>query len=504
MARKKVITEDVHKAAIPYSESSTDAIMEKIPRFQMGELGYTGLNIFDGVSKEELKKELQWPDCIKTFKQMSYHSAIAAPLTLYENIIGKSEFKFIAPEKATEEELKQTKILQEMLSDLDQPFQEVIREVLTMNVYGFSVHEKVFRKRLKANGSMYDDGLIGLKKIAYRNQDSIEKFIFSDDGNEVIGVKQNLTQVYDNYNRYSNRTENEVVLPRSKFMLFVCGRDKGSPFGISLLRDAYLSWRYLAAIEELESILVSKDLSGVPILRIPAQYMSSDASPEQKALYETFKNIIRNIQNNQQSGLILPSAVDPETRTKLFEFELLSMDGKRGFDTTKIKEYYRNAIYTTLFADILIMGQGSTGSFALGQVKNSLTGSMAEAMLRRIVDEFNNDLVRQIYELNGWNPARRCKLDFDGLETVDLESFSKSIQRAASVGFLPKTVSVVNRILESVGIDKIDNDITQEELSQLLSDNTSRASDGMATAGDGTSTDGKNIESNDNNSENVG
>ena len=232
--------------------------------------------------------------------------------------------------------------------------------------------------------------------------------------------------------------------------------------------------------------------------------MAPDASPEQKALYETFKNIIRNIHNNQQSGLILPSAVDPETRAKLFDFELLNLDGKRGFDTTKIKEYYKNAIYTSMFADILIMGQGSTGSFALGQVKNSLTGSMAEAMLRRIVDEFNNDLVRQIYELNGWNPARRCKLDFDNLETTDLESFSKAIQRAASVGFLPKTVGVVNRILESVGIDKLDDDMTPEELAGMLSDNTSRASEGLSTPFEGTRTQLGNGNDNDSNLENVG
>lgn len=264
MARSKQVT----KAGLAYNEgdmSQVSAVMDKPERFRMSEMGYAGLNVFNGVTKDEIKRELQWPTCIKTYKQMSYHSSIAAPLTLYENIIGKSDFKFVAPEKATEEELNQTRIMQEMLSDLDQPFSEVIREILTMNVYGFSVHEKVFRKRLKSNGSLYNDGLIGLKKIAYRNQDSIEKFIFSDTGNEIIGVKQNLTQVLDHYNRYSKRTEKEVILPRSKFMLFVSGRDKGSPFGISLLRDAYLSWRYLTAIEELESLLISKDLSGVPV-----------------------------------------------------------------------------------------------------------------------------------------------------------------------------------------------------------------------------------------------
>ena len=66
-----------------------------------------------------------------------------------------------------------------------------------------------------------------------------------------------------------------------------------------------------------------------------------------------------NLQMNQQSAMILPNAFDPETRQPLFSLELLSVDGKKGFDTTKVKEYYKNLILTSLFADILIMGQST-------------------------------------------------------------------------------------------------------------------------------------------------
>ena len=358
MATRKTKQEVVQKA-------SDDAPV----RFRLGEAGYLGLNIFNGISRDELKKELTWPKSIKTFKQMSYHSAITSPLTLFENIISRVTFRFIAPPNATEQEVEQTAIMNSMLNDMEQPFSDFINDALSSNVYGFSVHEKVYRRRTKESGSKYDDNLIGWRKLPIRNQETIEKFIFSEDGNEIVGVKQNLTLISDNYNRYSNRTSREVILPVSKVLIFRAGRHRGDPYGKSMLRDSYLAWRYLTALEEIEAQGVQKDLNGLPTLYIPPQYMSPDASPEQKAVYEYYKNAIRNIQVNQQAGLILPQAYDPETRQPLFKFELVSTDGKKNYDINKIKEYYKNLIFTSMMADILIMGQSNTGSFALASVK---------------------------------------------------------------------------------------------------------------------------------------
>jgi hypothetical protein len=472
-------------------------------RFRLGEAGYLGLNIFDGISRDELKKELTWPNSIKTFKQMSYHSAITSPLTLFENIISRVTFRFIAPPNATEQEVEQTAIMNSMLDDMEQPFSDFINDALSSNVYGFSVHEKVYRRRTKESGSKYDDNLIGWRKLPIRNQETIEKFIFSEDGNEIVGVKQNLALISDNYNRYSNRANREVVLPASKVIIFRAGRHRGDPYGKSMLRDSYLAWRYLTALEEIEAQGVQKDLNGLPTLYLPPQYMSPDASPEQKAVYEYYKNAIRNIQVNQQAGLILPQAYDPETRQPLFKFELVSTDGKKNYDINKIKEYYKNLIFTSMMADILIMGQSNTGSFALASVKGSMTAQAADAMLRNIMKVVNNDLVRQTYELNGWDTSRMATLDYEGLEEVDVDVLSRAFQRTASVGLVPKTPDVINRVLDMVGVNRLPNDITQEELEEILTDMTSRAGDGFTTPFEGTRTNPGSGDDNANNLENA-
>ena len=470
-ARKKAI----EKAVSP---------LDQPERFRLSEMGSLGLRTFSGVTQDELKAELNWPRSINTFRDMSYHSAVNAPLTLFENIISKATWTYKPPADATEEEKEQAKIINQMMQDMEQPWSEFIRDVLSSNVFGFSVHEKVFRKRYKANGSLYDDGIIGWKKLPIRVQESISKFIFSEDGNEIIGVQQNLSAINDIYNRFSKRS-NLINIPRSKFILFRTGKHRGDPFGKSPLRDAYLAWRFLTALEELEATGVAKDLNGLPVLMLPAQYLAADAPPEVQAIRQYYEGVMRNLQMNEQSAVILPQVIDPESKQPMFKLDLLSVDGKKNFDISKIKEYYKTLIFVSLFADILIQGTTSTGSFALGTIKNSLSGAYAERLISSIAEVLQNDLIKMTYQLNGWDESRMGKFDFDGIEPADLDTFSSAIMRMGASGYVPKTLEVINAVLSNLGIDALPEDTVLED---ILPESKSRSGDGAAAGtGNGTS-----------------
>ena len=470
-ARKKAI----EKAVSP---------LDQPERFRLGEMGSLGLRTFSGVTQDELKAELNWPRSINTFRDMSYHSAVNAPLTLFENIISKATWTYKPPADATEEEKEQAKIINQMMQDMEQPWSEFIRDVLSSNVFGFSVHEKVFRKRYKANGSLYDDGIIGWKKLPIRVQESISKFIFSEDGNEIIGVQQNLSAINDIYNRFSSRG-NLINIPRSKFLLFRTGKHRGDPFGKSPLRDAYLAWRFLTALEELEATGVAKDLNGLPVLMLPAQYLAADAPPEVQAIRQYYEGVMRNLQMNEQSAVILPQVIDPESKQPMFKLDLLSVDGKKNFDISKIKEYYKTLIFVSLFADILIQGTTSTGSFALGTIKNSLSGAYAERLISSIAEVLQNDLIKMTYQLNGWDESRMGMFDFDGIEPADLDTFSSAIMRMGASGYVPKTLEVINAVLSNLGIDPLPEDTVLED---ILPESKSRSGDGAAAGtGNGTS-----------------
>jgi hypothetical protein len=484
------------------SKVNKASVTEDVSRFRLGELGYSGLKITSGVAQEEIKKELNFPNSIITYKQMSYHSVIAAALALYEIMCSKVEWKVVEPLNATEEEKRRTEIIKECMHDMEHSWLEFMQEVVSAKTYGFAVHEKVYRRRLKANGSKYDDGLIGWKKLAPRSQDTIDKFLFDKDGRELIGVKQNLSLVQDGYARFSTLTNGkEITIPRTKFMLFRTGKHRGNPFGRSALRDCYFSWKFLTQIEEIEASGVARDLQGMPILRIPASYMTSDATEQQKQIFAYYQNAMRNIQNNQQASVILPSEVDPDTKTPLFELDLLGTEGKKNFNTESIINYHKNNILTALFADILIMGQNTTGSYALGNLKANLMGVAVEAFLREVQEVINNDLIRQTYELNGWDTTRTCRVIYDDFQEENLEEFSKLIQRVASVGLIERDRAVLNKIRDAIGVEQYPADMPVQD--ELLTGNTSRSGDGMATAGEGTSNSPSGEDTSSNNLENA-
>ena len=82
---------------------------------------------------------------------------------------------------------------------------------------------------------------------------------------------------------------------------------------------------------------------------MPGQYLSADAPPEVQLIRQYYENALRNLQMNQQSAMILPQMYDPESKQAMFKLELLSVDGKKGFDISKIKDYYKNLIFISLF-----------------------------------------------------------------------------------------------------------------------------------------------------------
>lgn len=189
---------------------------------------------------------------------------------------------------------------------------------------------------------------------------------------------------------------------------------------------------------------------------------------------------------NSQSAMILPNAYDPETKQPLFKLDLLSVNSKKSYNISEIKEYYKNLIFTSLSSDILIMGQSSTGSFALGAIKNSLAASHAQNLLSVITEVLNYDLIRQTYELNGWETSRAGKLDFDNLQEVDLETISKGFQRLGSVNLLEVDRDVLNQVRTALNIDPLPEDAPVRY--ELMQGYTSRAGDGMAKgSGNGTS-----------------
>jgi hypothetical protein len=438
------------------------------PRVKFGDVGIVGLRQVGGRIMEEARHELRFPTANRTFKIMAQDATIASALSLFEMMCSRVDWVVDTGVNPSPEMLERAQFLKECMGDMDHSWRSFIQEVTSAFTYGFCINEKVYRRRTWAAGSKYNDNKVGIKKLPVRSQDTVYRWLFSDDGRTLEGVQQSLSYLQGGGQRYVNLAEQNgsgvIDIPRKKFMLFRVDARRGNPEGNSPLRAAYHAWKYRTMIEEQEAIGVTRDMNGMPTLYLPPRYMSEDASPAEKAIYEYYKNVIRNIQMNEQSGLILPQAFDPESRQPMFKFELTSTMGGKMYDTDAIIKRWDNKILMVLFADMLKMGQDQVGSYSLAGAKTNIMAMAIEARLQEMQDVLNDELVKQLFALNGVPPdADLPKLVYGDLDEVDLDEFSKAIQRIGSVGGIERDREVMNKIREALGVNPRPDDEPVEE-----------------------------------------
>lgn len=202
-------------------------------RLRMGEVGQTGLITLGGqVQLETDRWELQWPYCINTFSKMKNNAVIAPALHLVEMQISRVGWKVKTKRKASPEAKKRAKYLEEVLHDMDNSLFSTIREAASFNTYGFSILEIVLRPRRKRYGSKYDDGLVGVAKLAPRAQETIEKWNYDSSYRELQSIEQRTYKNYDNNSSILSYDANDTkTIPRYKFLLFRNATRKDSPLG---------------------------------------------------------------------------------------------------------------------------------------------------------------------------------------------------------------------------------------------------------------------------------
>lgn len=457
-------------------------------RMKMSEVGWTGLREFDGIILEEMRKDLQWPRANRTYQEMGEDATIASALSLFSMMISRVNWKVVPPSDPTEDDLKKVKFLQQCMDDMEHSWFSFIKEVTSMFTYGYAIQEKVYRRRRPSTGSRYDDGLVGIAKLATRSQTTVYRWLFSDDGRELLGVVQDTSFLVDGY-RLANSSHygGQIDIDRKKFLLFRTDVSRDNPQGRSPLSKVYKAWRYRKQIEESEAVGITRGLGGIPKFELPADYLKEDSTADQKATVEAFKNIGRNLQNNEQACIILPKFYDDQNNS-LFDFELIGPPNASQYDTDKAIIRWDNKILQALFADILQMGNSKGGSFNLADSKSSIVHMAVENYLKEIQDPLNTDLIPQLFALNGWSLDRLPKFEYDQIKEEDLDVLSKYLQRAASVGLVSITPENINQVAEWVGLPtRHDSEMSLDDLKAQLTGNTSGAGEGLSTAGPGTS-----------------
>ncbi|SCM71547.1 conserved hypothetical protein [uncultured Pleomorphomonas sp.] len=397
-------------------------------RFDPSTIGSTGLRQTGGYLHEEFLRDLRGEKGMRKYREMTDNDyVIGAMLFAIQTLIAGVEWTMQAVDETTEAEDAAT-FAEEVLGDMKTPWPSALSEICTMFPFGYAPMEVTWKKRTDAPNdiglpsSKYTDGKIGVDAISLRAQETVIRWDIDDIDGTIRGFWQ----------QPINRPM--AYIPISKCLLFRTSAVKNNPEGRSILRNAYRSWYFKTRMEEIEAIGVERDLAGLPMMRIPAQLMAEDATPQDKAVFKAYQKLVTNVRRDQQEGIILPSSKDKEGNY-LFDFELLTTGGSRAFDTNKVLTRYDRAIATSVLADFIFLGQQAVGSFALSSDKTALFGAAIQSFLENVIAaQINTELLPRLWFLNALPPELMPVWTPGAIEEASLAEVAQLISSMTGAG----------------------------------------------------------------------
>lgn len=414
-------------------------------------LGVSGKNTYTGdIRADEYQPELRGKRAIQKYREMRDGNAIVGSIMYAVEQTLRDVKITVKPANDTSVAKQEAEFLQSVLDDMDHSLDDHVSESLSYLTYGFSWFEVIYKRRegdfrSPKKNSKYEDGRIGIKKIAIRAPWTVESFEVDQKTGEILGMIQE-----------SAWGKTPTMIPVEKSVYYRTTSLNNDPSGRSVLRNAYTSYQYLNKIQSYEAIAIERELHGVPVGRMPAEYMSSDASDDQANLRGQFERILRDLKNNEQGYALLPSDlyVDSDgkpTSQRLMDIELITANGSRSIDIDPIVKRYQHDIARSLMAEFLMLGS-SSGSYALSKTKTDLFLRSLESYINTIVDVLNKQLVERLWQLNGLPWDTMPKLVAGDVAAHDLAAVSSLIRNMNNADVLlyqhPETIADIMSIAE--------------------------------------------------------
>ncbi|CDH46956.1 phage portal protein family protein [Candidatus Contendibacter odensensis] len=390
------------------------------------QVGDSGLRRSGGYISEEFLPELRGSLAVRQYRQMADNDAtIGAILFAIEMLCRQVTWDMQPVDDSSGADDGAEFAEQVLFDDMEMPWDSFISEVLSMLVYGYAPFETVWKLRKGDSKdpryrSRFSDGKVGLRALSIRAQESVRRWHFAEDGT-VIGLWQ------------QPETGTEIYIPAEKLLLFRTRSRKNNPEGVSLLRNAWRSWKLKTRIEEIEGIGIERDLAGLPVVRIPGQFMSSYATDQEKAAVRHYEDLVQNIKRDRQEGVVLPGDKD-EQGNYLYDLTLLTAGSSRAFDTGTVIDRYEHRMASSVLADFIFLGQQATGSFALSSDKTALFATALGTILKQIEEPINRFLLPQLWKLNGMKPETMPTLSHGDIEKPDLAQLGEFIRALSGSG----------------------------------------------------------------------
>ena len=434
------------------------------------ELGYSGSNTrFGQIRADEFQNELKGKQGIRKYREMRDNDAtIGAVMYATEQIL-RDVPRIVEPsDKKNEKAVEMAKWLETVFDDMEHSLDDHISEALSSLTFGFAVFEPVYKIRGgpkfvdPKRKSKHSDGHYGIRKLASRAQWTIDSFKVDEKTGEILGVNQERSALTSNF------------IPKNKLVHYRTTTTNNDPSGRSILRNAFKSYVYLNTMQVTEGIAVERELNGIPIIRIPSDYLADDATEDQIAIRKMAERIGRDLKFNEQGSIVLPSDVwvveDKATTHRLVDVELIASNGNRNIAIDPIIRRYQHDIARSVMAEFLMLGSSTTGSYALSKSKTDIFLRSVESYINTIYDVLNEQIVKPLWELNGFDIELMPTLKAGDVAPHDLDALGSYLRNINGADIdITNQPDIVEALMNNAELP-FDRELYDEKLQQVQAD----------------------------------
>ena len=431
------------------------------------ELGYSGANTrFGQIRADEFQNELKGKQGIRKYREMRDNDAtIGAVMYATEQIL-RDVPRIVEPaDKKNEKAVEMAKWLETVFDDMEHSLDDHISEALSSLTFGFAVFEPVYKIRGgpkfvdPKRKSKHSDGHYGIRKLASRAQWTIDSFKVDEKTGEILGVNQERSALTSNF------------IPKNKLVHYRTTTTNNDPSGRSILRNAFKSYVYLNTMQVTEGIAVERELNGIPIIRIPSDYLADDATEDQIAIRKMAERIGRDLKFNEQGSIVLPSDVwvveDKATTHRLVDVELIASNGNRNIAIDPIIRRYQHDIARSVMAEFLMLGSSTTGSYALSKSKTDIFLRSVESYINTIYDVLNEQVVKPLWEINGFDVELMPTLKAGDVAPHDLDALGSYLRNMNGADInLTEQVDIIDALLANAELPLLDRELYQKGLEE--------------------------------------
>lgn len=370
------------------------------------------------------KTDLSVNNAFKTYRDMKLDGVISGSMSYIKSVIANGQFKLRAHKDATTREKALTEKLNASLSNLEgYNKRQLISNWLTSLDYGCSLNEYTFKQ---------EGGFQVFANISPIHLSTVSQF-------KMKGGKLQSLQItaVENDGLVTDVSSTPTEINGDKILFFRIEPDSDFPLGKSMLYGCYTSWKTKKILQEYEAIGVAKNLSGVLDIRVPSEYINKYYAEPASAEAVYVDNLLAQAEMlHAGKGSYILTASDTNANGVAL-FEVTTVGGGSGnahnYNVGEAIARYNREIQLAMQTTVLSMGAEGGGSFALSDNSTHLMSLFVESIRTALTSEFEK-AIKQAWKLNGLTSENYAFLEWEEVEPLDWDEFTRGWQRLVQSG----------------------------------------------------------------------